>query len=263
MSEQAGRTTDTDLAGGSTRRLLRLEPTPKRVRALVDGVTAADSRSTMLVWEKPQYPTYYLPRPDVRAELLATGRVDRSADLGDGQVFDLSVAGRTLPGAATAYLDSAVAELRDLVRIDWNAMDEWLEEDEPVYVHPRDPYKRVDVLASSRHVRLVVDGVTVAETNQPRILFETGLVPRYYLPMSHVRTDLLRPSPTVSHCAYKGTATWWSLDIGAGVHHDLAWVYRTPAPESQKVTGLICFYNERVDLHLDGQLQDRPTTPFV
>ncbi len=141
-------------------------------------------------------------------------------------------------------------------------MDEWLEEDEPIYVHPRDPYKRVDVLASSRHVRVALDGVTLAASAQPRILFETSLPPRYYLPLSDVRFDLLRPSDTQTQCPYKGTATYWSVEVNGVVHEDLVWIYRSPLPESQKVAGLACFYSEKVDLYVDGSLQDRPKSPW-
>ncbi len=253
---------DTSAPGPRERARVRIEQSPKRIRALVAGVVAADSRAARLVWEKPYYPTYYLPTADVHAELLDTGRVEASPDRGDGQVCDLRAAGRILPGAALVYPDSALPELRGLVRIAWDGMDQWLEEDEPAYVHPRDPYKRVDILASSRHVQVVVDGVHVAESRQPRILFETSLVPRYYLPMTDVRMDLLHPSETTSHCPYKGSATWWSMDTGHGAEPDLAWTYRSPLPESQKIAGLVAFYNELVDLHLDGQLQDRPRTPF-
>ena len=128
--------------------------------------------------------------------------------------------------------------------------------------HPRDPYSRVDILASSRHVRVEVDGVTVAESRQPRILFETGLPPRYYIPLTDVRIDLLRPSDTLSHCPYKGTASYWSVDAGHGVRPDLVWMYRAPLPESQKIAGLACFYNEKADIYVDGELQQRPRTIF-
>ncbi|WP_331272747.1 DUF427 domain-containing protein [Motilibacter deserti] len=247
---------------------MRVEPSPKRVRALVDGVAVADTRSALLVWEKPYYPTYYVPRADVRAELADTGRVERSPSRGDGHVLDVTVAGRTVPDAALAYPDSPMPELRELVRLDWESMDEWLEEDEPVYVHPRDPYSRVDVLASSRHVRIELDGVVLAESTQPRVLFETGLPPRYYLPMGDVRLELLRRTDSVSRCPYKGVADWWSVVLPAadgGVpreHEDLAWCYRSPLPESQKIAGLIAFYDEKVDVFLDGELQERPVTPF-
>jgi uncharacterized protein (DUF427 family) len=142
-------------------------------------------------------------------------------------------------------------------------MGEWLEEDEPVYTHPRDPYHRVDILASSRHVRVEVDGTTVADSARPVILFETGLPPRYYLPLSDIRTDLLTPSVTETHCPYKGTATYWSVDTGHGARPDLAWAYRAPLAESQKIAGLACFYDEKVDVYLDGELQERPRTPFA
>jgi uncharacterized protein (DUF427 family) len=244
---------------------LRVERSPKRVRALVSGRPVFDTRAAMLVWEKPYYPTYYVPRTDVLAELVESrhghGRVAH-ADLGPARAMDVRVAGSTRAGAVLAFPEAPDPVLRELVRPRWSAMDEWLEEDEPVYVHPRDPYKRIDVLASSRHVRVVVDGVTVADSRQPRILFETGLPPRFYLPLSDVRTDLLRPTDTVSHCPYKGTASWWSLQLESSRHDDIAWTYRLPTAESQKIAGLVAFYDERVDLHLDGELQPRPVTPF-
>jgi uncharacterized protein (DUF427 family) len=141
-------------------------------------------------------------------------------------------------------------------------MDEWFEEDEPVIVHPRDPYTRVDILNSSQHVRIDVDGVTVAESRQPRILFETGLPPRYYLPLTDVQLDLLTPSQTQTQCPYKGTATYWDLTVGEKTYQDYVWIYRSPLPESQKIAGLVCFYNEKVDLYLDGELQPRVRTKF-
>ncbi len=141
-------------------------------------------------------------------------------------------------------------------------MDAWFEEDEEVFTHPRDPYTRVDILPSSRHVRVEVDGVTVAETSKPTLLFETGLPVRYYLPKTHVRMDLLTPTERRTHCPYKGEAEYWSVRVGEAVHRDLAWSYRAPLPESQRIAGLISFYNERVDLHVDGVAQERPQTPF-
>jgi uncharacterized protein (DUF427 family) len=137
------------------------------------------------------------------------------------------------------------------------------EEDQPVYVHPRDPYKRVDILASSRHVRIELDGVTVAESRQPRILFETSLPPRWYLPLTDFRLDLLRPSDRTTQCPYKGTATYWSVDTGVRVHPDVVWTYRSPLAESQKIAGLAAFYNERVDMYVEGVRQERPRTPFT
>jgi len=241
---------------------VRVEQGAKRVRAYLAGRLVADTRRPFLVWEIPYYPAYYLPLADVLAELAPTGKTEHSPSRGDAQLFDVRVAGATAEAAAKRYPDSPLASLRDLVRFDWAAMDEWLEEDEPVYTHPRDPYKRVDILASSRHVRVEVDGVTVADSVRPHILFETGLPPRYYLPLPDVRTELLVPSDTRSHCPYKGTAGYWSVEAGHGVRRDLVWIYRSPLPESQKVAGLACFYNEKVDLYVDGELQQRPHSPF-
>ncbi len=241
---------------------VRIEQGPKRVRAYLDGHLVADTTRPFLVWEWPYYPTYYLPATDVRADLVPTGKTEHSPSRGDGEVYDVQVGGATAEAAALIYPDSRLEGLRSLVRLAWDSMSEWLEEDEPVYTHPRDPHKRVDILASSRHVRIEVDGVTVAESSQPRILFETGLPPRYYIPLTDVRIDLLRPSDTQTHCPYKGTASYWSVDTGAGVHEDIVWMYRAPLPESQKVAGLACLYNEKVDLYLDGDLQERPRTHF-
>jgi uncharacterized protein (DUF427 family) len=241
---------------------VRVEQGPKRVRAYLAGRLVADTRRPFLVWEIPYYPTYYLPLADVVADLEPTGATAHSPSRGDAQIYNVRVKGAVAEAAAKRYPDSPLEPLRDLVRLDWAAMDEWLEEDEPVYTHPRDPYTRVDILASSQHVRVEVDGVTVADSARPHILFETGLPPRYYLPLPDVRTELLVPSDTRSHCPYKGTAGYWSVDAGQGVHPDLVWIYRTPLPESQKVAGLACFYNEKVDLYLDGELQDRPRTHF-
>jgi uncharacterized protein (DUF427 family) len=241
---------------------VRVEPGAKRVRVYLAGRLVADTPHPALVWEIPYYPAYYLPLADVRAELVATGKTEHSPSRGEAEIYDVRVGGATAEAAARRYPDSPIEALRGLVRFDWQAMDEWLEEDEPVYTHPRDPYKRVDILASSRRIRVEVDGVTVAESDHPHILFETGLPPRYYLPLPDVRTELLRPSDTQTHCPYKGTASYWALDTGRGVHPDLVWIYRTPLPESQKVAGLACFYNEKVDLYVDGQLTERPRTPF-
>ena len=240
----------------------QIERSHKRLRALLAGEPVFDTTRSMLVWEVPHYPAYYVPTEDVTAHLVPTGRTKQSPGRGEACYFDVKVGSELAPGAAWMYPDSPVEELRDLVRFRWAAFDEWLEEDEPVYVHPRDPYKRVDILSSSRHVEVVVDGVTVADSRRPLILFETGLPPRYYLPMTDLRTDLLRPSNSETRCPYKGTATYWSLQVGDRVYEDFVWTYRSPVAESQKIAGLLCFYNEKVDLYVDGILQERPHTKF-
>jgi uncharacterized protein (DUF427 family) len=246
-----------------TRGRIRVEQGAKRVRAYLAGEAVADPTRPVLVWEAPYYPTYYFPVTDVRTELLEDdGGLAHSPSRGDARTFTVRARGREAPSAALRYDDSPIEELRDLIRLEWDAMDAWFEEDEEVFTHPRDPYTRVDILPSSRHVRIEVDGLTIAESSSPRLLFETGLPVRYYLPKTHIRTDLLAPSDTVTHCPYKGQAEYWSVRAGDKVHDDLAWSYRTPLPESQKVAGLIAFYNEKVDIHVDGVREERPSTKF-
>lgn len=240
---------------------VKVETGLKRVRVYLRGQVVADTSRPLLVWEIPYYPTYYVPLTDVRADLEPNGVTEHSPSRGDATGYDIVVDGARADGAALRYLDSPLTELTDAVRLDFEAFD-WFEEDEPIYVHPRDPYSRVDILGSSRHVRVEIDGVTVADSTSPRILFETGLPPRYYLPLTDVRMDLLTPSTTQTGCPYKGTADYWNVRVGDNEHRDVVWIYRTPLPESQKVAGLACFYNEKVDISLDGVRQDRPHTPF-
>ena len=234
---------------------VRVEHGTKRIRAYLGGELVADTTRPLLVWEKPFYPTYYFPAADIRTEWLTPDGVSHSPSRGDGRTFTIRAGGKEAAGAALRYEQSPFEELRDAIRLEWDSMDAWYEEDEQVYTHPRDPYTRVDILPSSRHVRIEVDGVTIAETDKPSLLFETGLRTRYYLPMTHVRMDLLTPSESVSHCPYKGTAEYWSVRAGDDVRRDVAWSYPTPLPESQKIAGLISFYPEKVDVYVDGELE--------
>ena len=245
-------------------RHVRIERGAKRIRTYLGGELVADTTRPLLVWEGRAYPAYYFPAADVRTELL--GEPDgttHSPSRGDGRTFPITAGGKQAPGAALRYEQSPFDELRDAIRIDWAAMDTWFEEDEQVHTHPRDPYTRVDILASSRHVRIEVDGTTVADSSKPTLLFETGLPVRYYLPKTHVRMDLLTPTDSVTHCPYKGEAEWWSVRVGDAVHADLAWSYPMTLPESQKIVGLVAFYDEKVDVYVDGVLQARPSTKFA
>jgi uncharacterized protein (DUF427 family) len=252
-------TTETTAARGS----VRAERGAKRIRAYLGGELVADTTRPLLVWEAPYYPTYYFPAEDVRAELLHPGgAVEHSPSRGDGELCSVRAGGREVREAAVRYEDSPLELLRNTVKLRWKAMDAWFEEDEEVYTHPRDPYTRVDILASSRHVRVEVDGVTIAESVSPRLLFETALPVRYYLPKPHVRMELLQRQELVTHCPYKGQAESFAVLVEGRPHENLAWSYPTPLPESQKVAGLIAFYNEKVDLFVDGELQERPQTKF-
>jgi len=241
---------------------VKVEQGFKRVRAYLHGELVADTTAPLLVWEIPFYPAYYIPEADVRAELLPSGRTDHSPSRGDARYSHIQVGGAVTEDAAWRYLESPIEELRGAIRLDWEAMDAWFEEDEQIYVHPRSPYTRVDVLRSSRHVEVEVDGVKVADSVRPVLLFETGLPVRYYLPKTDVRLDLLTATETTSQCPYKGTAEYYTLTIDGTAHDDLVWWYRHPAHESAGIAGLVAFYNEKVDLIVDGERLERPRTHF-
>lgn len=214
-----------------------------------------DSKRMMLLRGAGHLPVYAFPREDVVLDHLMP------ADSATGRPGRWTVRSGERAADAAAW-DTASAGLEGHIAFDWAKMDAWYEEEEEVFVHPRDPYHRVDVLASSRHVRIKLAGEVVAESGRPHLLFETGLPTRYYLPREHVRMDLLEPTDTTSRCPYKGIASYWTARVAGGVHPDIAWSYSAPVPECPKVKGLIAFFNERADIHLDGELQPRPETPW-
>jgi uncharacterized protein (DUF427 family) len=229
---------------------------------MVSGELIVDTDSPLLVWEKPSYPTYYFPADGVRTDVLSdTGDTSRSPSRGTARVYSIVTDEFEIEDAVLGYDDSPIEALNGTFRVEWAAMDHWFEEDEEVFVHPRNPYTRVDALRSSRHVVVSIDGVEVADSHAPVILFETGLPVRYYLPKTDVRMDLLVPSDTTTECPYKGTAEYWSVDIEGTVHEDIVWGYPFPARESAPIAGLVCFYNERVDITIDGNSTKR-TIPF-
>jgi uncharacterized protein (DUF427 family) len=258
VHDDAGRT-DAPFRAGST---VRTERSLKRVRAHLGGRVAFDTVRALLVWEKPQYPTYYIPVHDVLAELPETGGSADAPDGTVGRVHDVRLGDVVATGAATTFPEAHDPALLAHVRIAWKAMEAWFEEDEEVFVHPRSPYVRIDALRSSRHVVIELDGVVLAETRHPVVLHETGLIPRYYLPPTDVRRDLLVPADTATACPYKGTASYWSLEAGELHAPDLAWTYRFPTREALPIAGLVAFYDERVDVTIDDVRQPRPSSPL-
>lgn len=241
---------------------VRAEPCAKRVRAYLDGHLVVDSRRPTMVWEVPWGPTYYFPEDDVRAELIPTGKIENSPSRGDAHIHDVRVGGSVAAGAGRRHPESPLEAIRPLVRLEWDALTLWLEEDEVVHTHPRDPYHRLDICSSSRHIEVSVDGVMVADSVRPVLLFETGLPARYYLPPSDCRLDLLRPTTTETHCPYKGMARYYSVEVGPEPHQELVWSYPNPLPESVRVAGLLSFYNEKVDIVVDDEPEVRPHTQF-
>jgi uncharacterized protein (DUF427 family) len=240
-------------------------PITKRVRAFFAGHVIVDAYEPRLVWEHPHYPAYYFPIGDVvRADVLRPSNHRSAATVfGEATYFDVIVGERIAKNAAWRYLNAEKKELRELVRFDWNAMEGWFEEDEEVFVHPRDPWHRIDILHSSRHVEVFCEGTKLADTRRPTLLFETSLPCRHYLPKTDVRMDLLTPSDRTTGCAHKGFARYWSFGRGEQQQHaDIAWSYSSPFAEALKIAGLVCFYAERLDIRVDGVALPRPETPF-
>jgi uncharacterized protein (DUF427 family) len=212
-------------------------PVPRRIRAQKDGRWVVDTAAAVYLWEIEPFPQYYLPVADIDPDLLSDPemrpRLRRSPDLPDH------------------------------VRIRWDALDHWFEEEEEVFVHPRSPYTRVDAIRSGKRVRIELDGVLLAESAAPVLVFETGLPTRHYLDRTCLDLDVLEPSDTVTACPYKGrTTAYWSARIGGTRYPDLAWCYDFPTRQLLPIAGLVAFYDEKVDTFIDGALQERPVTHF-
>jgi uncharacterized protein (DUF427 family) len=238
---------------------LHIERSPRRVRTYFGGRLIADSEHVLLVYETKRPPAYWFPIADVRMAHL-----EQSQQPVDSIRWRLVVKDRIAHNAARAYIKSTGdrAALEGHLTFYWDEMDAWFEEDEQVFVHPRDPYTRVDTVHSSRHVRVEIEGVTVAETRRPVLVFETGLPIRYYIPKLDVRIDLLESTESVTRCPYKGVARYWSVRVGDRLVKDIVWSYPAPIPECPKIENLLSFHNEHVDLYVDEVLRERPITPF-
>jgi uncharacterized protein (DUF427 family) len=245
---------------------ITFEPSPRRVRVKCNGVTIADSTDAHLLFETRHLPVYYFPRADARMDLMtASDHHTFCPYKGTASYWTLKVGDRVAENAVWGYPEpfDEVAAIKDFVAFYWNRVDHWYEEDEEIFVHPRDPYKRVDVLQSSRPVKVIVGGETVAETRRARFLFETRLPTRYYIPPEDVRMELLVPSAKTTACPYKGQARYHSVKIGDKLFEDLVWCYPEPIPECQKIKGCLCFFNEQVDeIRVDGMAVPRPLTPW-
>jgi uncharacterized protein (DUF427 family) len=230
------------------------------------GQTVVDSGRTLLMFEKGHLPVYYFPIEDVRQDLLEPSAKHTTCPRkGEATYHSVRAGDRFAEDVVWSYPEP-IEDCPDIsghVAFYWHAMDSWWEEDDQVFRHARDPYHRVDVLRSSRHVRVELDGEVVADTHRPLLLVETGLPSRWYVPRADVRFDLLRPTETSTTCPYKGDASYFSAVIGDTEHEDIAWSYVTPIPECPKIEQGICFFNERVDLTVDGELQERPETHWA
>ena len=242
---------------------LYFEDSPRRVRVMFNGETVVDSRRIKLLHETGHLPVYYFPEEDVRMNFLEeSDHTTYCPFKGDASYWSVRVGNRVAENAVWSYLEplESAPPLASYVAFYWNKVDAWYEEDEQVFVHPRDPYHRIDILDSSRHVKVLLNGEVVAETDRPKLLFETGLPTRYYMSPEDVREEVLVPSDKKTQCPYKGIASYWSVKAGGELFEDLIWSYPEPIPEAGKIKGLLCFFNERVDLEVDGEKQQRPKT---
>jgi uncharacterized protein (DUF427 family) len=236
------------------------EPVPRRVRGMLGGRVVLDTTRAVYLWEVPYYPQYYIPVEDVDGDLLVDEEHVQKLSRGAARRLGLKVGDVSRPAAGRVYTEEP---LKNLVRLDWEALDAWFEEDEEVFVHPRNPYARVDALRSTRAVRVELGGLVLAESASPVMVFETGLPTRYYLNRSEVNFAYLESSPTETACPYKGRTTdYWSVRVGADLHKDLAWSYSFPTAALLPIAGLVSFYNEKLDIFLDGRLLERPVTHF-
>jgi uncharacterized protein (DUF427 family) len=259
---------------------LRYQPTPKRVRALVGDDPVVDSTRAVLLWEPRRIvPAYAVPAGDISAELVpappsaeAAAALDALGTrrvLSPGHFRTHTADGDELTVRAPAGEREAAAfrladpDLEGYVELDFDAFDQWLEEDEPIVSHPRDPFHRIDVRRSSRSVVVERDGTVLAESTRPRLLFETNLPVRTYLPREDVHLDRLVPSASRTACAYKGrTSSYWAVEREGRRPLDVAWSYEHPLPDAVEIAGLVAFFDERVDVVVDGERKERPTTPW-
>ncbi|TQN42869.1 uncharacterized protein (DUF427 family) [Blastococcus colisei] len=234
--------------------VLYAEPSPRRVRVRLGGETVADSTRAQLLHQSGQTPSYLFPREDVRTDLFTPSDTTASSPaLGAATYWTVQVDDRRAEDGAWTYErpPPSAGHLAGLVAFAWDAMDAWFEEDEEAFAHPRDPYHRIDVLRSSRHLVVRWGNTIVADSTRPRMLLESGLPPRWYVPADDVRTELLAPSYTTTQCPYKGVAHYRTLQDGDRHDSDVVWSYPEPMHDAEAVGGLLCFDDQRVDVDVD------------
>lgn len=244
---------------------LYLEPTPKRIRVELGGEVIADSRRALMLHEGGHQPMYYFPPEDVRSDVLVpTDRHTHCPKKGDASYYTVRAGGEEVENGAWYYPEplDGTPPIAGLIAFYFSRMGRWLEEDEEIAGHPRDPYHRIDVRSSSRHVRISLGGELLAETDRALAVFESNLPTRWYMPAEDVRAALT-PSDTVTQCPYKGQAHYWSVAVPEGQDGtDLVWYYPEPLDEVRRIKDLVCFYDEKVDVELDGERQARPESPW-
>src|SRR5579864_1404391 len=241
------------------------ERTPRRIRVEVNSVFVADSTHAMIKIET-SIPVYYLPLSDIRRDLLVpTDHTKFCPRKGRARFWSIKVDKHVAENAVWNYPEPLPDSppIAPYAAFVWDRVNHWYEEDEEIFRHPRNPYKRVDAIRSSRRVQVILCGSVVADTNRAVFLFETGLPTRYYIPREDIRACTFEPSERQTRCPYKGVAAYHSVIIGKQRYPDLVWYYPDPIEECPKIAGLISFFNEKVDAILvDGEIMEKPSTPW-
>jgi uncharacterized protein (DUF427 family) len=245
---------------GAPAHRLYFEPYPRRVRALIGDRVVLDSVRGRLLYESNHLPQLYVPLEDLDASLME--RTEHSTHCpfkGDASYWTIE-AGRTVENAVWAYERPlpAAAWLEGFAGLYWDKADAWFVEDERVFARLRDPYHRVDVFEASRPVRVLVDGEPIAASSRAKLLFETGLPPRAYVPGADIAAGVLKPSATRTVCPYKGEATYWHVEAGGRRIEDAAWSYETPLVEALEVARHVSFAGDGVEVEL-AEPEDRFT----
>lgn len=239
---------------------------PKRLRVKAGGEVIADTTAGLILFESDHLPVYYFPRASVRMDLLAPGdRTSHCPYKGEASYYSLKGHDDTYRNIMWSYEDpiEACPAIGDYVSFLWHEVDHWFEEDEEIFVHARDPYRRIDCLPSSRRVQVFLNGEEIANSIRGVFLFETGLPTRYYLPSEDIQTKFLTPSETLTECPYKGQAAYHHAQVGGETFNDIVWHYPAPIEGASRIKGLHCFASEFVDrILVDGIEQPRPVTAF-
>lgn len=242
-------------------------PCPKRIRVMANGQVLADSSKVLILFESDHIPIYYFPLADIRMDLFEPGaRRTKSPFKGTARHYSLQGAEGKYDDILWHYAEPAPGscDLSDYGSFYWHEVDRWFEEDEEVFVHVRDPFRRVDCLPSTRQVQVEQNGTIIAESARGVFLFETGLPTRHYLPLEDVRREYLEPSDTRTHCPYKGEAHYYHLRVGDAFLKNAVWYYPDPVHEAARIRGLVCFATEFVSrTTIDNEVVDKPATALV
>ncbi|EXJ95771.1 hypothetical protein A1O1_00895 [Capronia coronata CBS 617.96] len=238
--------------------------TTKRVRGVLNGKYIFDTTAAKLVWEHKFFPQYWIPKSDFLQTATFTDHLPTSGSGTQWSTSTLSVVGNSKSVQTLIVPDSFNSELAGLVKIEFKALDAWYEEQAPVLYHPKDPFHRVDILPSGRHLRVELDGVVLADTGSEggvMSLWETNFPGRWYLPPTAVNWEYLVPSDTHTGCPYKGEASYYHAVVKGKEVKDVVWWYKNPTLESGLIAGMLCFYPDKVDTWVDGTAIEKVGMP--